>query len=76
MLPDYEHAKALFGRYGLELSTGCYEKLDCYASFLVEYNQKVANSTPKKFIKFSFNDLLLFPLFPLSFVLLSFTVYK
>ena len=41
MLPDYEHAKALFGRYGLELSAGCYEKLDCYASFLVEYNQKV-----------------------------------
>ena len=41
MLPNYEHAKTLFEGYGLELTPECYDKLDCYASFLVEYNENV-----------------------------------
>ena len=62
MLPDYEHAKALFGRYGLELSAGCYEKLDYYASFLVEYNQKVnltALTAPEEILIKHFLDSML-----------------
>ena len=41
MLPKYEHAKTLFEGYGLGLTPECYDKLDCYASFLVEYNENV-----------------------------------
>lgn len=41
MLPKYEDAKALFSRYELDLTAECYEKLDCYAAFLVAYNEKV-----------------------------------
>lgn len=41
MLPEFEYAKCLFNEYGLELSEEQYEKLDIYAEFLVEYNEKV-----------------------------------
>lgn len=41
MLPDFELSCNLFEKYGLTLNDELYSKLDTYAQFLVEYNQKV-----------------------------------
>lgn len=62
MLPSYEQASALFARYELELSQELYEKLDAYAAFLVEYNEKVnltAITAPEEILVKHFLDSLL-----------------
>ncbi len=41
MLPEFESAKALFSPYSLEVSCETYQKLEEYAAFLVDYNEKV-----------------------------------
>ena len=41
MLPDYEYAKELFSQYDLDVSHETYQKLEDYADFLVNYNEKV-----------------------------------
>jgi 16S rRNA (guanine527-N7)-methyltransferase len=41
MLPEFELCCAQFEANGLTLSREVYEKLDCYAEFLVEYNKNV-----------------------------------
>lgn len=41
MLPDFEYCSSEFKSAGLELSRELYEKLDIYAEFLVEYNEKI-----------------------------------
>ena len=41
MLPDFEYCSSEFKSAGLELSRELYGKLDIYADFLVEYNEKV-----------------------------------
>ena len=41
MLPDYEFAKPLFSQYNLHVSHETYQKLEKYAAFLVDYNEKV-----------------------------------
>lgn len=41
MLPGYEMAKELFLAYDLDVSRETYEKLEEYAAFLLEYNEKV-----------------------------------
>ena len=41
MLPDYEASREIFESEGLPLSHEVYEKLDIYAEYLVEYNEKV-----------------------------------
>lgn len=62
MLPEFEYAKGLFTEYGLELSEEQYEKLDIYAEFLVEYNEKVnltAITEPDEILKKHFIDSVL-----------------
>lgn len=62
MLPEFEYAKGLFNEYGLELSEEQYEKLDIYAEFLVEYNEKVnltAITEPDEILKKHFIDSVL-----------------
>lgn len=41
MLPDFQFSHQLFEKYGLELTENVYNKLEIYADFLVEYNEKV-----------------------------------
>lgn len=41
MLPEFDLCRSEFQTVGLELSRELYEKLDIYADFLVEYNEKV-----------------------------------
>lgn len=41
MLPEYEQAKMLFLQYDLDVSRETYQKMECYASFLLDYNEKV-----------------------------------
>ena len=41
MLPDFRYCKEEFEKYSLELTAKLYEKLDIYAEFLCEYNEKV-----------------------------------
>ena len=41
MLPEYEASREIFEGEGLSLSREDYEKLDIYAEYLVEYNEKV-----------------------------------
>jgi 16S rRNA (guanine527-N7)-methyltransferase len=41
MLPEFDLCRSEFQTVGLELSQELYEKLDIYADFLVEYNEKV-----------------------------------
>lgn len=41
MLPEYEIANALFQCYDLDVSRETYAKMEEYAAFLVDYNQKV-----------------------------------
>lgn len=41
MLPEFNAAKALFDEYGLSVSRETYDKMEQYAAFLVEYNEKV-----------------------------------
>ena len=41
MLPEYNAAKILFSECNLDVSHETYQKLDDYAEFLVEYNEKV-----------------------------------
>ncbi len=41
MLPDFDISKDLFRQNNLVLTADLYEKLDIYASFIVEYNKKV-----------------------------------
>ena len=41
MLPEFEVCCSVFSKYGLDLLRSVYDKLDCYAEFLVEYNEKV-----------------------------------
>lgn len=62
MLPEFEYAKGLFNEYGLELSEEQYEKLDIYAEFLVECNEKVnltAITEPDEILKKHFIDSVL-----------------
>lgn len=41
MLPDFNYCKEMFEKYSLELTEELYQKLDIYAEFLCEYNEKV-----------------------------------
>lgn len=41
MLPEYEKSREIFEREELPLNREVYEKLDIYAQYLVEYNEKV-----------------------------------
>ncbi|MCR5717734.1 MAG: 16S rRNA (guanine(527)-N(7))-methyltransferase RsmG [Oscillospiraceae bacterium] len=41
MLPEFEFASPLFTAAGLDVSRETYQKLEDYAAFLVEYNEKV-----------------------------------
>ncbi len=41
MLPEFDNAKALFDEYHLDVSRETYEKMEKYAAFLVDYNEKV-----------------------------------
>lgn len=41
MLAEYKVCEEIFNRNGLEFNQNFYEKLDTYAEFLCEYNQKV-----------------------------------
>ena len=41
MLPDFQFSHQFFEKYGLELTENVYNKLEIYADFLVEYNEKV-----------------------------------
>lgn len=41
MLPEFESAKALFAQYDLAVTPEIYRKLEDYAAFLVDYNEKV-----------------------------------
>ena len=41
MLPGYEEVAALFHEYDVDVSRETYEKMEKYAAFLVEYNEKV-----------------------------------
>lgn len=41
MLPEFASAKALFSQYNLNVSCETYGKLEDYAAFLVDYNEKV-----------------------------------
>jgi 16S rRNA (guanine527-N7)-methyltransferase len=41
MLPEFDAAKAVFEEYSLNVSRETYEKMEQYAAFLVEYNEKV-----------------------------------
>lgn len=41
MLPDFKFSYDLFKKYGLELTSEVYNKLDIYAEFLVAYNENV-----------------------------------
>ncbi len=41
MLPEFKYCKEKFEEYSLELTQELYQKLDCYANFLCEYNEKV-----------------------------------
>lgn len=41
MLPDFKYCRNMFAKYSLELTEELYQKLDIYAGFLCEYNEKV-----------------------------------
>ncbi len=59
MLPDFEYCSYEFKVAGLELSHELYGKLDIYADFLVEYNEKVnltAITDPSEILKKHFID--------------------
>ena len=62
MLPVFEYASSLFDQYELELSHEIYEKLEVYAAFLVEYNEKInltAITEPIEILKKHFIDSIL-----------------
>lgn len=62
MLPDFELCCSEFKSVGLELTSDVYEKLDIYASFLVEYNEKVnltAITEPTEILRKHFIDSIL-----------------
>lgn len=59
MLPDFQYCSSEFMYAGLELSHELYKKLDIYAQFLVEYNEKVnltAIMEPSEILKKHFID--------------------
>ena len=59
MLPDLDYCRNEFKSVGFELSREIYEKLDIYADFLVEYNEKVnltAITDPSEILKKHFID--------------------
>ena len=59
MLPDLDYCRNEFNSVGFELSREIYEKLDIYADFLVEYNEKVnltAITDPSEILKKHFID--------------------
>lgn len=59
MLPDLDYCRNEFKSVGFELSRELYEKLDIYADFLVEYNEKVnltAITDPSEILKKHFID--------------------
>ena len=59
MLPDLDYCRNEFKSVGVELSREIYEKLDIYADFLVEYNEKVnltAITDPSEILKKHFID--------------------
>lgn len=59
MLPDLDYCRNEFKSVGFELSHELYEKLDIYADFLVEYNEKVnltAITDPSEILKKHFID--------------------
>lgn len=41
ILPDFETAQKMFQTYQIDVPRGTFEKLEIYADFLVEYNQRV-----------------------------------
>jgi len=41
ILPDFETAQTMFHEYEINVPRGTFEKLEIYADFLVDYNQKV-----------------------------------
>lgn len=41
MLPNYDEAKAMFDAYDMDVSRETYGKMEKYAAFLVDYNEKV-----------------------------------
>ena len=62
MLPDFGLSCAEFESAGLTLSRDVYDKLDIYARFLVEYNEKVnltAITEPKEILRKHFIDSIL-----------------
>lgn len=62
MLPDFELCCSEFSSVGLTLTREVYEKLDIYAQFLVEYNEKVnltAITEPVEILKKHFIDSIL-----------------
>lgn len=62
MLPKFEDAKQIFDAHGVSLSESLYEKLDAYADFLVDYNEKVnltAITAPREILIKHFLDSLL-----------------
>ncbi|WP_028521528.1 16S rRNA (guanine(527)-N(7))-methyltransferase RsmG [Ruminococcus flavefaciens] len=59
MLPEFELSCSEFKAAGLELTREQYDKLDIYAKFLVEYNEKVnltAITEPKEILRKHFID--------------------
>lgn len=59
MLPDFDYCRNEFNSVGVELSRELYAKLDIYADFLVEYNEKVnltAITDPSEILKKHFID--------------------
>lgn len=62
MLPEFETAAELFSGYGMNVSHETYEKMEKYAEFLVEYNEKVnltAVTEGEEILKKHFLDSLL-----------------
>lgn len=62
MLPNFDDSCAAFHRNGLTLTENIYNKLDIYAEFLVQYNQKVnltAITDPDEILSKHFIDSIL-----------------
>ena len=62
MLPEFELASALFIEYGIDVSRETYGKMEQYAEFLVDYNEKVnltAVTEGEEILKKHFLDSLL-----------------
>lgn len=62
MIPDFELCCSEFKAVGLDITREVYEKLDIYANFLVEYNEKVnltAITEPMEILRKHFIDSIL-----------------